>query len=757
MGTKMTNLIERLLISIKILLLYLVMTIFKKDFIKKKLFNLSFFNIPILANNSSQDRLRKCLEYSMYKPDFTLEEKSQLALIKKYGFPVKPKKWKSPVDYPLKADRATLMARREFEVGHYDKKNFPLNYNKFKWSKRRSFDFTYDYDLMLEANKKSGLSENVAKKIFLKNYRVGKKKALLKWRADILEENNWEEKDFNEALFRARAHLDLKKRIQSAEIINNFVKKHKISKKKNIDLSYASLPEKKRLKRKEDWLHYTEINAKKDYTKKELRLKLHEEIPWSTFSDKDLPKYINTRKGMLKQSDILGLYPKHEWGYVKLPKKLLKKFKNSSYSQWKIDQIFPDRRSRHYNYYTSETLPWWRFKYDLDGTVESNYTIRTADFYTWFEVYNMISVAFDQYATAVPIILTLLCTHWIFVEALLCKFKCQQHYHINNFLLGTGFLIIAYWFFSITEAPFGLYKYGIFATSEWPLYFVIVKWIFFLLAYLFILIVFLIFAPKSPFLRSKTNMQLQHYIFFFIPCLIGILFSFIIIPKRLPFAEIVQNILLRDPDKIQFHDGYIYLFFILLFIAFTAVLFFYIIVSLKYFMLYYKSKNKKYLNSIESFLFSGREDESDLIDYDGKITPTKLPIELVPTTEDWDAEFYEVPDGYIYIFRDIYNYIHIWVGSYSKLFFLYWYLSTFFYGLFISYLYTHIELPSLLFFVFFVFCFLLFFYTGFLFKYFHHLKGPTQVRHLLIFLMLGCFLLFMMILFYNDAFYIFGL
>jgi uncharacterized membrane protein len=129
-------------------------------------------------------------------------------------------------------------------------------------------------------------------------------------------------------------------------------------------------------------------------------------------------------------------------------------------------------------------------------------------------------------------------------------------------------------------------------------------------------------------------MQLQHYIFFFIPCLIGILFSFIIIPKRLPFAEIVQNILLRDPDKIQFHDGYIYLFFILLFIAFTAVLFFYIIVSLKYFMLYYKSKNKKYLNSIESFLFSGREDESDLIDYDGKITPTKLPIELVPTTED---------------------------------------------------------------------------------------------------------------------------
>jgi len=64
----------------------------------------------------------------------------------------------------------------------------------------------------------------------------------------------------------------------SCMAIINFLKKHKITKKNHIDLSYASLSPKKRLKRKKEWLQYMEVNAKKDYNKQELRLKLHEEV-----------------------------------------------------------------------------------------------------------------------------------------------------------------------------------------------------------------------------------------------------------------------------------------------------------------------------------------------------------------------------------------------------------------------------------------------------------------------------------------------
>jgi hypothetical protein len=129
-------------------------------------------------------------------------------------------------------------------------------------------------------------------------------------------------------------------------------------------------------------------------------------------------------------------------------------------------------------------------------------------------------------------------------------------------------------------------------------------------------------------------MQPQHYIFFFIPCFIGILFSFILVPKRLPFAKILEDILLLDSNRVQFHNGYIYCIFILLFLSFTAVVFFYVIVSLKYFILYYKSGNKKYLNNIVHFLFSDLEDELDILDYDGNLIPSRIPKELVPMTED---------------------------------------------------------------------------------------------------------------------------
>lgn len=760
----MTTFIRRLLISIKTFLLCLVMTFFKKNSIKKKLFNLSFFNMPILTID--HERLLKCATYPTDQSGmFTLDEKKNLILLKRYMQPTKSKKWKSPVDYPIKVDKEIVIAHRDRRT--YDEKFFAQNYNQFKPSRKHGFNFTLEYNYMLQAiemdKNRPGLTKYLAKSAFLRNYSNAKKKAMLKWRDDIIKKNNWTEQEFNEAMFKNRLKIDLETKLQSEEIINNFIKKHKIpkNKKSSIDLYYALLSEKKRLKRKKNWLHCLEVNARRDYKKTDLQLRLHEEVPWATFPDKELPLYIKTRKGFLSQPRILGVV-KPEYDDIKLSKRLMRKFKRSSYNNWQIDKVFPDRTtSKPYDYYTSESSPWWRYKYDLDEAGDPSFVIRTEDFYTWFEISNIFSHFIDQYIPAIPIIFILLCIHWIFVEAILYKFKCQQHYRINTFFLGTWFLILSYWFFNITEAPFGLYKYGLLAASEWPLYFIIIKWIFFLFAYLFILIIFLALAPKSPFLRSKLNMQVQHYIFFFIPCIIGLLFCIILIPRRLPFFNIIQGILLMDSNRFQYYNGYVYIFFILLFIAFTAVLLFYIIVSLKYFILYYKTKNNKYLKNIVSYLFSGVEDESDLVDYQGKLTSSRLPDELVPMTEDWDSENFKVPDGYVYIFRDIYHFIHIWIGSSSKNIFLVWYFTILLYGWCISYLYAYIELPTLLLFVLFIFLIMAFFYFRLLFTFFYdnfkEKREILKVRDVLVPLSLGLFLFFSFIVIISDILHFLGI
>lgn len=46
----------------------------------------------------------------------------------------------------------------------------------------------------------------------------------------------------------------------------------------------------------------------------------------------------------------------------------------------------------------------------------------------------------DQYGSTIPIVVFLMFVQFVLAEALLSKFKCQQHFKFNFMLLNGGFL-----------------------------------------------------------------------------------------------------------------------------------------------------------------------------------------------------------------------------------------------------------------------------------------------------------------------------
>ena len=76
------------------------------------------------------------------------------------------------------------------------------------------------------------------------------------------------------------------------------------------------------------------------------------------------------------------------------------------------------------------------------------------------------AVFIDQYASTIPVFFFLLLANFILAEALLAKFKCQQHYRLNFLLLNGGFLgttyiLYIYYFKNVIKVKTGLIDFPV--------------------------------------------------------------------------------------------------------------------------------------------------------------------------------------------------------------------------------------------------------------------------------------------------------
>ena len=365
------------------------------------------------------------------------------------------KKWKSPVNYPLKINTKDCPQLNK-KIEPYNK-NLHLNYGKHYNKKNVAENLNVDMDLAFN------VSDEMA--------RYAARKSLIKpFKKKIIKHEN----------------------IQDIKLKSNLL---------DNQFSTITIP-------------------KKEYTK--------------------IPNVIHYKNRTWTKAEILNYYPKSQYDVI-----------YNHYDLWKWEPYKAYiHKSKIFKFYTNKD--WKDYDlYDIEEEYLKQLLFKSEDFVSWFEIWNpMGSYLTDQYLFAIPLLILFFHIHWILAEAILCKFKCQQHYWINSFFLNGWFLLFIYIYKTNNLSDSnktGCFHGAIIESADWPIYFILYQWWFFLIISFFIVSIFLLLAPKSPFLRSKNIMKTQDYCFLFIPCVIGLLLPFIFAQKKLPFWQYVENMIFFFP------------------------------------------------------------------------------------------------------------------------------------------------------------------------------------------------------------------
>lgn len=396
--------------------------------------------------------------------------------------------------------------------------------------------------------------------------------------------------------------------------------------------------------------------------------------------------------------------------------------------------------------------------YDLNEKETTLFNFKTDGALGWWQLWSDATLFFEQYGYAGIMAAMFLFVHWTLAEAILSKFKCQQHYKLNTALFNAGFLFFIYLFFNFTLSGkgFSFHGYGVWLESNyWPIYFLLYVWWFFLMASFIVTVIFMTFTPKTPYLRGKKILKQGDLFFNFIPSLICLLLPPIIAPRGIPAWIQVESILLFNSDKVQFHFGYTYLFFVWIIIGLTSVAFFYYIVTLDSYIKYKGSKDMKYIDAIISLLFTESEDDNDIW---AEVGGDKgIPFYLNEYLEDFlsNREDYRVPDGFHYHSISYLKFLNIWQGSYSRNIFLVWYFTMALYYTIIYQMYSFCYLSTLIVFVTFVWILLTGLYLAFI-KFFLGFNIIRKKRHKILFCIFIFFFLFILTFFYKDFLFFFG-
>lgn len=333
---------------------------------------------------------------------------------------------------------------------------------------------------------------------------------------------------------------------------------------------------------------------------------------------------------------------------------------------------------------------------------------KTEDYLNWDADWDKISYFWDHFVFSVPILFVFLFIHWIIAETLLLKFKCQQHYQLNQWIFGIGPVVIYYIYCHLKYIQYDTEVIQIkgggniiipyiqwfrFFMPEWPIYMILYDWWLYLSAYSVIVIFFFFFGPKTIYLRNNDILDKTKYILNFIFVFIGLLLPPLFAQKEFPFWQNVEKVLILNPERIQFHYGITYLTIIILIIAMLSVLWFYFLIIIANVFKAYIYSDNSYYDDIEWLLFSGQSDDSDWSRAEGVPNSLKNPFFIrnllnLRTTGEGDFR----PDGFQYkkfkIGKNIKE-TYQWTGSYSKWYLLSWYFSISFYCYSIKWLYTY--------------------------------------------------------------------
>lgn len=416
---------------------------------------------------------------------------------------------------------------------------------------------------------------------------------------------------------------------------------------------------------------------------------------------------------------------------------------------------------------------------------------------TWYDHYFWTII--DQFILTIPIFYMFYIIHWTIAETLLIKFKCQQHYLINRYFVGVG-PIYAYYIYLYLFGEFPFYIKGLYegfymknfrswyTIPEWPLYCILYEWWFYLTIYSIIVIIFFYLAPNSIYLRNNKRLENANYLnytFFFIPVTIGLLLPPIFAQKRLPFWDPVEEFILIDPLRTQFHYGVTYLICILIIIGVSSVIIFEFILIILQILRSKIHNDMSYYKDLEWLLFSGVSDDTD---WDRTDCVPKILI-LDKTPEKKDEEIEEIKSNprnqyeimlsqedvdlrknnslgfreYKIAIKEVVKgeevekivLVEMWAGSYSKQIFLIWYFTIALYCLIIKLLFKYISWSALLYITWINFVVLLLVYFWFINKILGKeiLSIKKCILYLKIFFIITICLIF---LFYKDLFYIFS-
>ena len=330
----------------------------------------------------------------------------------------------------------------------------------------------------------------------------------------------------------------------------------------------------------------------------------------------------------------------------------------------------------------------------------------------------------DQILYAFPLLAMFLFVHCTVAEIMIVKFKCQQHYSLNEWVFGSFPLCIYYMYIQYQQfhGPniFSAWRYNhkVYYVynymPEWPFYSILYDWWLLLFVYFVIVVFFYYLAPNNIYLRNNNIMKVKDYSFILIPCLIILLLPPIFAQKRLPFWYPIEDLLFKNHEMPgQYHLGITYTIVITILIALTSVLWFSFVIIIPAIFKAKVFKDETYYNDVDWVLFSSVTDESDWGTEDD-IAVEDVPYFLPQFVEDYELRDWEPPTGWYYYpllgkpktkktksgklikERAQIEFFELWVGSYSKNILLKWYFSVLLYCLFIKNLSYYITWSSLL-------------------------------------------------------------